>query len=143
MYKNIVNQSSHCGSVVTNSTSIYEDAGSIPGFAQWVKDDCCRVLWPGAVVWVTDVAQIPHCCGGGQAISCSSEWTLSLELPYAVGGPKKKKKKKSSPTDFLIGLFFNVDLYGPLVNSLDFNPLLSHHLQKKHLFKGSKKVENQ
>ena len=30
--------SSHCSSVVTNLTSIHEDADLIPGLAQWIKD---------------------------------------------------------------------------------------------------------
>ena len=30
--------SSHCGSAVVNPTSIREDAGLIPGLAQWDKD---------------------------------------------------------------------------------------------------------
>ena len=30
--------SSHCGSAVMNPTSNHENAGLIPGLAQWVKD---------------------------------------------------------------------------------------------------------
>ena len=33
-----ISGNSHCGSVVMNPTRIHEDAGSIPGLAQQVKD---------------------------------------------------------------------------------------------------------
>ena len=36
--KNIKFRSSCCSLAVTNPTSIHEDAGSIPGLTQWVKD---------------------------------------------------------------------------------------------------------
>ena len=35
---NISFRSSHCGSAIMNPTSIQEDAGLIPGSAEWVKD---------------------------------------------------------------------------------------------------------
>ena len=41
-----ISGSSHCGSVETNLTGIHEDAGFIPGLAQWVKD----LVLLGAVV---------------------------------------------------------------------------------------------
>ena len=37
--------SSYCGSEVTNSASVYEDTGSIPGLSQWVTDPALCELW--------------------------------------------------------------------------------------------------
>ena len=50
-------RSSHCGPVVTNLTSIHEDESSIPGLSQWVRHPAL----PGAVVQVSDAAQILRC----------------------------------------------------------------------------------
>ena len=41
----LAKRSSHRGSVVTNPTSNHEDAGSIPGLSQLVKDLACCDLW--------------------------------------------------------------------------------------------------
>ena len=76
---------------VKNPTSIHEDAGLTPGLTPWVED----VALPHVAAYVTDVAQILHCCGCGIGWQLQLQFSpLTWELPYAAGAALKRKKKK-------------------------------------------------
>ena len=68
-------RSSHHSSVATNLPSIHEDAGLIPGLAQWVKDM--------ALLWLLR-----------RPATIALNRPLAWEPPYAVGAALKKTKKK-------------------------------------------------
>ena len=74
-------KSSCHGSIVTNLTSIHDDGGLIPGLNQWVKDP----VVPWAVVLISDVAWILHCC------DCGVGWQLQLWFDLLAWEPTYAK----------------------------------------------------
>ena len=98
--------SSRCGSVVTNTTSIHEDMGSIPGPTQWVKGSEVAMSCSVGFRHGSDLALLRLWYRlATTALIRPLAWELSAAAGAALKRQKQNKKKRMNVYDDRILLF--------------------------------------
>ena len=101
-FRNYLNGNSHCGSVVTNLTSIHEDMGSIPGLPQWVKNPVLPVSCGVGRRHGLDPSFLWLWC---RPAAVTLIWPLAGKLPYTAGVALKRQRKEKKLSYLWILIF--------------------------------------
>ena len=117
---------------IKNSTSIHEDAGSIPSLTQWVEGSSIATSYSIGCRHGLDPVLLWLCC---RLAAATPILPLAWELPYAVGaalqrprkkrkdeiGGQRKTKKKKKKRIALYASSWEINLTFRNVRQLNFN----------------------